>query len=96
YYTRLRQLGLTPGELQRQARAQALVVFAVPFVVGLVHSTFAMRALSTLALQSVLHYGWMVAAGYLVLYGAFFAGTFGLYWQALGLRERAAAAVDAA
>lgn len=96
YYTRLRQLGLTPGELQRLARAQALVVFAVPFVVGLVHSTFAMRALSTLALQSVLHYGWMVAAGYLVLYGAFFAGTFGLYWQALGLRERAAAAVDAA
>lgn len=92
YYTRLRQLGLTFGELRRLARTQALIVFAVPFVVGLIHSTFAMRALGTLVMRSVLHYGWMMAAGYLILYGAFFSATFAVYWQAIGLRESVAAA----
>jgi len=87
YYTRLRQLGLTTGELRGLARTQAWVLFLVPFVVGLVHSTFAMRALSTLMLRSVLLHGWAVAAGYFLLYGAFFTASFALYWRTMGLQE---------
>src|SRR5690606_3371640 len=75
YYTRLRQLGISAGELKGLSRVQAWVVFFTPFLVGLVHSTFAMKALGTLVGISVLHYGWMVAAGYLVLYVVFFLTT---------------------
>lgn len=95
YYTRLRQLGLTVSELRTLSWTQALVLFLVPFLVGLVHSTFAMRALSTLVLRSVLVYGWMIAVGYLVLYGAFFTVTFALYWRTMGLRNRSTAATTA-
>lgn len=85
YYTRLRQLGLSNGELKGLSRVQAMVVFFIPFVVGLVHSTFAMKALGTLVMRTVLYYGWMIAAGYLVLYVLFFAVTYALYWRTMGL-----------
>jgi len=87
YYARLGQLGLTLNELKGLAQAQTALLFAVPFLVGLVHSTFAMKALSTLVLRPVLAHGWAIAAGYLVLYGLFFALTFALYWRVLGLGE---------
>lgn len=96
YYTRLRQLGLTLGELKGLSRTQAAVLFLVPFLVGLLHSTFAMKALGTLTMRSVLVYGWAIAAGYLVLYGAFFTVTFALYWQAMGLGDASAATDRAA
>ncbi|MCG0239142.1 MAG: FtsX-like permease family protein [Firmicutes bacterium] len=83
YFQRLGQLGMSQKELKRLALGQAAVIFSVPFVVGVVHSTFAMQALSTLMMRSVLHYGWMVAAAYLVLYGVAFAGTAQLYWRSL-------------
>lgn len=85
YYVRLRQLGLSGGELRSLARRQAMVIFLVPFLVGLMHSAFAMKALSTLTMRSVLQYGLMVAAGYLVLYVAYFVVTYTLYWRTMGL-----------
>ncbi|MFO7172793.1 MAG: FtsX-like permease family protein [Bacillota bacterium] len=93
YFLRLGQLGMSQQELKRLALGQAAVIFSVPFAVGVVHSTFAMQALSTLMMRSVLHYGWMVAAAYLVLYGVACAGTAELYWRSLraGLHLRAAA-----
>lgn len=91
YYARLRQLGLTLTELRALSWTQALVLFLVPFLVGLVHSTFAMRALSTLVFRSVLVYGWMMAVGYFILYGAYFTVTFALYWRSMGLREHSTA-----
>lgn len=96
FFTRLRELGLTVTELRRLSGTQAAVLFLVPFLVGLAHSTFAMRALSTLAFRWVLHYGWLMAAGYLVLYGAFFAVTFAMYWRAIGIHDRHTTFVPAA
>lgn len=87
YYTRLQQLGLSTGDVVRLARAQAMVVFFVPFVVGLVHSTFAMRALGTIIMRTVLHYGWTIAVAYLLLYGIYFAVTFTTYRRALRLAD---------
>jgi len=55
----------------------------VPFLVGLVHSTFAMKALSTLLQRSVLHYGWLVALAYLGLYVLYYAVTYAFYWRTL-------------
>lgn len=83
YYLRLQQLGVGRRDVQRLTRTQAAVVFFIPFLAGLAHSTFAMKALSTLVGRSVLHYGWMVAVGYLVLYIGFFAATYALYWRTL-------------
>lgn len=83
YYTRLQQLGVSEGDLRRLAGIQAIVVFFVPFVVGLIHSTFAMQALGTIILRTVLHYGWLVAMAYLALYAVYFAVTFTIYRRAL-------------
>lgn len=85
YYTRLRQLGLTRGELRGLSRVQAMVIFFIPFLVGLVHSTFAMKALGTLMSHSVLVYGWLVALGYLVVLVGYFLVTYALYWKTLGV-----------
>lgn len=83
YYRRLQQLGATDGELRRLARQQATVIFFVPFILGLAHSTFAMQALGTLMQQTVLQYGWMVAAAYLLLYTLYFLGSCSAYWRSI-------------
>jgi len=83
YFRRLQELGVSRKELRRVSLSQTQVIFFAPFVVGLVHSTFAMKALGTLLQQSVLHYGWLVALGYLVLYGLYYAVTYGFYWRTL-------------
>src|SRR5690606_20876611 len=44
YFRRLAEAGLTGEELRRLAAAQSGVLFLVPFLVGLLHSTFAMKA----------------------------------------------------
>lgn len=47
------------------------------------HSTFAMRALGTIMMRTVLHYGWLIALAYLALYAVYFAITFTIYRRAL-------------
>lgn len=96
YYTRLRQLGLTRRELRGLSRIQAMVIFLIPFLVGLAHSTFAMKALSSLMGLSVLVYGWLVALGYLVLYIGFFVVTYTLYWKTMGVGRADSTVVHAA
>lgn len=88
YFRRLAELGVGEPDLKRLALKQAMVIFFVPFLTGLIHSTFAMKALGTLAMRTVLQYGWMVAAGYLVLYALYFAVSYNFYWRSLrvGLR----------
>lgn len=94
YFRRLQEVGVSQMELRRISLQQTMVIFFVPFLLGLVHSTFAMRALGTLLNRSVLHVGWLVALGYLVLYALFFAITYAAYWRSLsvgnGVRERVA------
>mgnify|MGYP000926051200 FL=1 len=83
YARRLQQIGVTNKELRGQALWQMAVIFFLPFVVGLVHSTFAMRALGTLTRRTVLQYGWGAALLFLFLFGALFIGTVQLYWRSL-------------
>jgi len=87
---RLENVGVSHRELGRVSLGQTMVLFFVPFVVGLVHSTFAMKALGTLLQRSVLHYGWLVAVAYLGLYGLYFAVTYAAYWRTLSGGARTA------
>ena len=82
---------MTRRELRGQALSQMAVIFFLPFVVGLIHSTVAMHALGTLTRRTVLHYGWGAALLFLFLFGAFFSGTGQLYWRSLqdGLQREA-------
>ena len=58
----------------------------VPFAVGLLHSTFAMNALSTLMMRPVLALGWLVALAFLAVYALFFALSHGVYQRAVAAR----------
>ncbi len=80
---RLRQVGVTDGELRRQALSQMGIILFLPFCIGLIHSTFAMRALGTLTRRTVLHYGWGGALLFLVLFVAFFFAASQLYWYTM-------------
>lgn len=92
YFRRLAELGVSEPDLKRLALRQAAVVFFVPFLTGLLHSTFAMKALGVIALRTVLQYGWLVAVAYLVLYAIYFAASYSFYWRSLqaGMRSRSA------
>lgn len=83
YFRRLQQVGVSSGEMKSLALKQAAVIFFVPFVGGLIHSTFAMKALGTVTSRTVLQYGWGVALCYLVLYGLCFGATCTSYWRSL-------------
>ena len=83
HFRRLQHLGVSRAELRRVSLSQTQVIFFVPFLVGLMHSTFAMRALGTLVQRSVLHYGWLVALCYLGLYILYYAVTYAFYWRTL-------------
>ena len=85
YYRRLADLGVERSLLRQVSRRQLMTVFFVPFIIGSVHFTFAMRALGTIAGQTVLHHAWLVALGYLALYGAYFLAIQGFYWRSLRL-----------
>lgn len=95
YFRRLADLGVGERALKRLAQRQAMVVFFVPFLIGLVHSTFAMKALGALAMRTVLQYGWLVAVAYLVLYALYFAVSSTFYWRSLRAGMRGQGAVGA-
>lgn len=83
---RLKQVGVTDRELRRQALSQMGIILFLPFCIGLVHSTVAMRALGTLTRRTVLHYGWGGALLFLVLFVAFFFAASQLYWHTMKSR----------
>ena len=91
YFRRLSEVGVAGDELRRIAATQNAVLFFTPFLVGLVHSTFAMKALDTLVTAVSLPWwsgtianGWRVAAAYFVAYLVYFAATHRLYRRSLG------------
>lgn len=83
YFRRLQHLGVSQAEMRRVLLQQTQIIFFVPFLVGLMHCTFAMKALGTLAQRPVLHYGWLIALGYLGLYVLYYAVTYAVYWRTL-------------
>ncbi|HHT28174.1 MAG TPA: ABC transporter permease [Firmicutes bacterium] len=83
YYLQLEKVGVSDRELKKLTWHQSLILFFTPFIAGLIHSTFAMQALGTLLNRTVLQFGWAVALGYLVLYGAFYLVMYAIYWRSL-------------
>lgn len=83
YFRQLQQVGVSNRELKQLVRSQTIVIFFVPFMTGLLHSTFAMLALGTLMAKTVLQLGWAVALTYLVLYTLFYGATYNIYWRSL-------------
>ncbi|MGE5654328.1 MAG: FtsX-like permease family protein [Bacillota bacterium] len=83
YISRLQQLGVGSGELQKVAKRQSAAIFFIPFIGGLLHSTFAMQGLGTIVSRTVLQIGWAVALGYLVLYAVLFRAINSFYWRSL-------------
>lgn len=83
YVGRLQQLGVGSRELKRVALGQSAVIFFIPFIGGLLHSTFAMQGLGSVVSRTVLQYGWAVALGYLVLYAILFRAINSFYWRSL-------------
>lgn len=91
YFRRLAEMGLSRDALRRIAAAQNGVLFLVPFLVGLVHATFAMKALDTLLTSvsapwwtAAIATGWRVGAAYFTVYAAFFGMTHALYCRSVG------------
>lgn len=89
YLRRLHEVGVSEHEVGRLSWLQNAIIFLVPFAVGLLHSTFAMKALSTLVMKNVIYGGWMVALGYLLVYILYFAATNGIYRRAVGSKSLA-------
>jgi len=86
YFGRLHEFGVDEAGARRLSWIQNAVIFLVPFAVGLVHSTFAMKALGTLVSRPVLTQGWLVALAYLVVYMLYFALSNGIYQRAVAAR----------
>lgn len=91
YFRRLQEVGVAGDELRRIAAIQNAVLFLIPFLVGLAHSTFAMKALDTLVTSfsrtwwsGTIANGWRVASAYFIAYLAYFSATHGLYRRSLG------------
>jgi len=86
YFRQLHEAGVSLRELGKLSRLQNGLLFLVPFAVGLLHSTFAMKALGVLVNRNVIYGGWLVALGYLVIYAAYFAAADGVYRRAVNSR----------
>ena len=87
YLRRLQDVGVSERDVGRLSWLQNAIVFLVPFAVGLIHSTFAMKALGTLVMKRVIYSGWLVALGYLLVYVAYFAATDAVYRRAIGSKS---------
>lgn len=83
YYQRLKELGLSTKEMKGITFKQILVIFLIPYGLGLLHTTFALYALGTIVGRTVLQHGIVIALLYLVLYMLYFFTTFSVYWKSL-------------
>lgn len=94
YYLRLRELGLTEDELKKISLKQVLVIFLVPYGIGILHSFFALSALATmfkalghLTKINILTCGLTISFIYLSLYTLYFFGAFGVYWKGISKKN---------
>ncbi|WP_138753087.1 FtsX-like permease family protein [Paenibacillus sinopodophylli] len=78
-YTILRQLGFSEREIMGGIIRKQLFVFAIPLAIGLVHSSFAVKAASALTLSDIAFPAAMAMAIYTVIYFTFAILTVGYY-----------------
>ncbi|CAM4257151.1 hypothetical protein FHS16_001492 [Paenibacillus endophyticus] len=84
-YTILRQLGFSEREIMGGIVRKQLFVFTIPLAIGLVHSSFAVKAASALTLSDIAFPAAMAMAIYTVIYFAFAILTIGYYRRVVRL-----------
>lgn len=75
----LRQLGFDVKDIMRGVARKQLFVFAIPLVIGLMHSIFAVKAASVLVLSSIALPSAIAMGAYALIYFSFGALTIGYY-----------------
>ncbi len=78
-FTTLRQLGFDVNDIMRGIVRKQLFVFAIPLLIGLLHSVFAVKAASVLALSSIAVPSAIAMGVYALIYFVFAALTVGYY-----------------
>lgn len=78
-YTILRQLGFGENEILGGIIRKQLFVFAIPLVIGLVHSIFAVKAVSALTLSDITFPAAIAMVIYTIIYFVFAILTVGYY-----------------
>lgn len=68
----LRRIGATKEEIRKIVTSQIGITFFLPFLVGTVHATFALKTLSNLLKQNIFQDGMMVVLFYLTFQTMFF------------------------
>ncbi len=96
YYKRLIELGVPPNQMYISIMKQVLVIFMIPYLLAILHTFFALGALSTLAAEQalrsrareiVLSQGSVIAVLYFLLYSLYFFGAFNVYWRKLNKKQ---------
>ncbi|MDO3675423.1 ABC transporter permease [Paenibacillus ehimensis] len=78
-FVTLRQLGFDVNAIMRGIVRKQLFVFAIPLLIGLVHSVFAVKAASILALSSIVVPSAIAMGVYALIYFVFAVLTIGYY-----------------
>lgn len=78
-FVTLRQLGFDVKDIMRGVTRKQLFVFAIPLVIGLMHSIFAVKAASVLVLSSIALPSAIAMGAYALIYFSFGALTIGYY-----------------
>lgn len=68
----LRRIGATKGEIQKVVTDQIGIIFFLPFLVGTIHATFALKTLSNLLERNIFQDGMLVVLFYLTFQTLFF------------------------
>lgn len=78
-YTTLRHIGVSKSEIRESVMKQLSVVFALPLIVGIMHSFFALTVLKQLLAIDILGYDLLVTAAYFALYVCYYFITVNSY-----------------
>lgn len=75
------QLGISPSEAKGILGWQVWLLFYLPFLVGWIHSAFALRFFSQLFEQPIWSTFMIISVGYLLVYSCYYAWTKRTYVQ---------------
>lgn len=83
-YQTLYKIGIYPEEVKKAVSKQLLFMFGAPYLMAVLHSGFALTALSRLLNMSLWHIGAIACGAYLLLYGLFYTATKKSYLKVIG------------
>jgi putative ABC transport system permease protein len=79
----LSRIGMTEKEIKKVTSVQLGLIFFIPFLVGVVHASFALKALGNLLSASVWQYGIVVIGLFLLMQTIYFFLTKSMYTRAI-------------